>query len=283
MKKILMMAALCALAPTMAMATNCSQFYLDGQPPHITVPMEMNKEICYSQYSIGYNYSTKSALYTAQTLTKQNVLAAKKMERFDNFHDDPNLPVRYRVDESAYRGSMLDRGHLAPNKDFGDSQAQFESFSMANMVPQLHQHNAGIWLGIETAVRGMAMKYGQIQVVTGGVYAGTTRHLRDGIPVPNAMYKAVYIDNGRQAPMAAAYLSNNDASGSYRIISIDQLTSIIGIDVFPSGNEGIKAVPGKVYKPQQRNASSFKQADAATTVEEVGIDLAKKLLHSYLK
>ncbi|MNW68943.1 hypothetical protein D3C74_478420 [compost metagenome] len=83
--------------------------------------------------------------------------------------------------------------------------------------------------------------------------------------------------------MAAAYLSNNDASGSYRIISIDQLTSIIGIDVFPSGNEGIKAVPGKVYKPQQRNASSFKQADAATTVEEVGIDLAKKLLHSYLK
>ncbi|MBP4081756.1 DNA/RNA non-specific endonuclease [Aeromonas sp. MrichA-1] len=284
MKKSILLAAGLLLSSSMAFATDCPQFYLGGHAPKINVPIEMNKEICYSRYSIGYNYRSKSALYAAQTLTKKNVLEARSLDRFDSFHDDPNIPSQYRVDENDYRGSMLDRGHLAPNKDFGDPQSQYESFSMANMVPQLHKHNAGIWLGIETAVRGMAMKYGRIQVVTGGIYSGTTRKLRGGVPVPNAMYKAVYVENAnRNGAIAAAYVSNNDASGTYEIVSINQLTQMIGMDVFPSGQANVKSIAGNVYKPQnRRNNSQGNSADVMGAIGEIGTNYIKHALIKHI-
>lgn len=272
-----------SLLPSVAQATECGQFYLGGQAPKMAVPIEMNKEICYSQYAIGYHYNTKSALYAAQTLTKRNVLAARQLDRLDNFHDDPNIPSPYRVDEADYRGSMMDRGHLAPNKDFSDPQAQYESFSMANMVPQLHAHNAGIWLGIETAVRNMAVKHGKIQVVTGGVYTDSTRKIRNNIPVPSALYKAVYIDNGKQAPFAAAYVSKNDSSGSYQVVSINKLTTMIGMDVFPSANASVKAAAGDVFKPSK---SAYAKGNSGShevfnTLSDMGTQYIKKSLYKH--
>lgn len=54
--------------------------------------------------------------------------------------------------------SGFDRGHLSPNGDMPDRDSQAESFSLANMVAQVHANNAGIWADIESAVRQLALR-----------------------------------------------------------------------------------------------------------------------------
>lgn len=232
-----------------AAATSCPQHYLNGQEPNFRVPMHIDREICYSAYALGYHDATKSAFYSAEHLQAAAVRAAKSLAREDNFHPDEHIPVGQRAELASFRGSGLDRGHLSPNKDFGDRQAQYESFSLANMVPQIHANNAGIWGAIESATRYLALKEGDVYVVTGGLYDGATQKIKDNIPVPNALFKAVYLPKERQA---AAYISNNDLSGTYAVISVAALTQRTGFDVFPALSAAIKAQAAALPAPQKQ-------------------------------
>lgn len=235
-------------------ATSCPQHYFNGQEPKLTIPLQQDKEICYTAFATGYTYSTKTALYSAEHLTKKNVLAAKKLERDDTFHEDPNLPDFARAELADYKGSGFDRGHLAPNADMPTKDAQYESFSLANMVPQLHANNAGVfWSEIESTVRYMATQYGDVYVVTGGLYDSSTQKLKRRIPVPNAMYKGVYIPKTGEA---GVFISDNNASGEYKVVSVNQLKKISGIDAFPSLPAKAKNDAAEFPEVQQRNSKS---------------------------
>lgn len=250
MKTLLLVSGL--LLSGVAAASNCPQHYWAGQEPVFRVSMHLDREICYSAYAIGYHDASKSAFYSAEHLQASAVQAAKRLSREDNFHPDDHIPVGQRAELSSFRGSGLDRGHLSPNKDFGTRQAQYESFSLANMVPQLHANNAGVWEGIESATRDVTLKYGDSYVVTGGIYDRTTQTIKDRIPVPNALFKAVYLPKTRQA---AVYVSNNDASGSYDVISVASLTQRIGFDVFPALPAAVKTQVALLPAPQKTTAT----------------------------
>ena len=71
-----------------------------------------------------------------------------------------------------YRRSGYDRGHMTPSGDMPDEHAQQQTFSLANMVPQTAALNRGVWEGIESAVRDLAVRQGELYVVTGPVFAG---------------------------------------------------------------------------------------------------------------
>src|SRR3954453_6820452 len=75
-----------------------------------------------------------------------------------------------------------------------DGQAQQQSFSLANMVPQAPELNRGVWAGIETAVRDLALREGELYVVTGPAFHGQQLQSigPDGVLVPSATWKAVY-------------------------------------------------------------------------------------------
>ncbi len=236
-----------------AAATSCPQHYLNGQEPNFRVPMHIDREICYSAYALGYHDATKSAFYSAEHLQAGAVRAAKALEREDNFHPDEHIPSGRRAELASFRGSGFDKGHLSPNKDFGTRQTQYESFSLANMVPQLHANNAGIWGAIESSVRYITLKEGETYVVTGGLYDQTTQKIKDNIPVPNALFKAVYLPKEQQA---AVYVSNNDLSGTYEVISVAALTQRTGFDVFPALSASIKAQVAALPTPQKQKHST---------------------------
>lgn len=149
-------------------------------------------EICYSVYAIGYHDANKTAFYSAEHLLANNVKKTKEAEQEDNFHPDDHIPVGKRARLSGSATPGLDRGHLSPSAEMPFKQAQYESFSLANMVPELHSQNAGIWSESNPATRYAALREDDVFVVTGGIYDKTTQN-KGGIAVPNALFKAVYL------------------------------------------------------------------------------------------
>lgn len=210
-----------------AFASDCPQHYLDGTSPNAAV----SRELCYSEFAVGYSDSKNHAIYAAEHITKAELLQADQLIRKNTFHEEPRLPSNHRATLADYRHSGYDRGHLAPNADMPTHKAQYESFSLANMVPQLHSNNAGVWSQIERAVRSSAMQYGDVYAVTGAIYGPTPAMLNHHIPVPVSMFKAIYIPATQQDTV---YISDNDDSGTYRTAKVAELQALAGFNVFPS-------------------------------------------------
>lgn len=91
-----------------------------------------------------------------------------KLSRKDSFHPESALPAQDRAELSNYARLGYDRGLMSPNADFANRSAQAQSFSLANMVLQVHANNAGI----EGAARQLATSKGELYVVSGPVSIG---------------------------------------------------------------------------------------------------------------
>jgi endonuclease G len=225
---------------SVAASTGCPQFFLQGDAPALINPKLGSKtlEICYSAFAVLHSGITRTPLWAAEHLTREGLKAAVATERKDTFHEEARLPPDERADLDDYARSGFDRGHLAPAADMPDEQAQHESFSLANMIPQDPQSNRGLWSGIESAVRGLARKSGNLYVVSGPIFQGATlKRLRGRVLVPTHIFKAVYDPKRKQA---AVYLVENGDSDQWRSVSIAELQQITGIDPFPRLARSIK-------------------------------------------
>lgn len=240
------------LTASSVFATNCPEFYLHGQEPALSVHLQheqpLTQELCHSSFATVYSDSMRIAFYSAEHLTAASVAAAKKLRRDNLFHEDPNLPDVVSADLADYKDSGFDSGHLASDADMPTTRAQYESFSLANMVPQNPTNNSGIWNKIERATRRVATTFDDIYVVTGGVYNSSTNKLKNRIPVPNALFKAIYIPRTGDA---GVYISDNNASGEYKIISLEQLKERTGIDVFPDLPNKVKQLAAELPEAQR--------------------------------
>ena len=152
---------------------------------------------------------TRSALWSAEHLTRQVIDDAKNLPRENNFHPDEHLSYGERAELSDFRGSGKDRGHLTPSGDQGIASAQYETFSLANMIPQDPDNNRHIWAAIESATRALTKHEGELYVVTGPVYLGDRLERVGNVLVPTHIFKAIYSPKQRGA---AAYLIENKAN-----------------------------------------------------------------------
>lgn len=104
---------------------------------------------------------------------------------------------------TMYARSGYDRGHMSPNADFAtcsaQAQAQAQSFSLANLVPQMHANNAGIWAGIEGAARQLATSEGELYVVSGPAFIGSDIKQVGNVLVPTHLWKVLYSPAQRKA------------------------------------------------------------------------------------
>lgn len=189
-------------------------------------------------YIVDFDRTASVANWVAYELTRSESMGS--FGRSDDFREDPRVPGS--PDETDYRGSGYDRGHLKPAADSKSTAAEMSSsFLMTNMAPQTPRLNRGIWKGLEDDVRTWAQEYGRVYVLTGPSDEAAGR-LASGIEVPAHFWKAVLRFSPDTA--AVAYWLPNATTIAGTIddhrISIDALEAKLNLDLFaelPDGTE----------------------------------------------
>jgi endonuclease G, mitochondrial len=119
---------------------------------------------------------------------------------------------------------------MSPSGDMPTSEAREESFTLANIVPQNRDLNEHLWAGIESAVRGLAQRYGAVYVVNGPMFdRAAPPRLHARVAVPSAIYKAVLVPGVG----AAACLAPKAPGHRYETLSVDELIQRAELDPFP--------------------------------------------------
>ena len=236
-------------------AASCPVHYLDGRPPEIQNQKlaASTRELCYGVFGVVHSGVTRTPLWSAEYVRADNLERAQGLDRDDKFHAEPRLPRGQRAELADYARSGFDRGHLAPNADMPDRRTQRESFSLANMVPQDRDHNRKIWAPIEGAVRTMAKKEGELYVITGPAFLGTSLKKVGNVIVPTHLYKVVYSPRQR---LGAAWFTENRADAPINVVPVAELERIVGIELLPSlstqQKEHMLRLP-KVRQPKKRS------------------------------
>ncbi len=213
--------------------SKCSQSFYGGVYPEFTNPKLSNntQALCMDGFAVMYSGVSRTPLWSAEYLDRKRLQQAKEIDREDSFHEESRLPKSMRAKLSDYSGSGYDRGHLAPNGNMANRSQQYDSFSLANIAPQSPRNNRYIWRNIESATRYLTQQYGEVYTVTGVAFTDKkTKQLADRVLVPSHFFKAVYIPASNQA---GVYYAPNDESERIEVISLDELTTKIGIDVLP--------------------------------------------------
>jgi endonuclease G len=242
------------LTPGIASARSvaCPQFFADGQSPAL-LNSKLDRRttfLCNDAYAVLASGVTHGALWSAEHLTADSLAVARDTPRRGRFHADNRLPFSDQAQLSDYRRSGYDRGHMTPSGDMPGYHAQQQSFSLANMVPQAGPLNRGVWEGIESAVRDLAVHEGQLYVVTGAVFQGSEiQSIGDNsVLVPTQTWKAVYDPS---VGAAGAYICTNTDTPACSTTSIAQLTAITDIDPFPALSERAKQADPQLPRPSK--------------------------------
>ena len=217
----------------------CTQNYYQGEAPNFTNQALANNshELCFDGFTVMYSGITRTPLWSAQHLTRDRLARAMKLDRQNNFHEETQLPSEERATLEDYKGSGFDRGHMSPNGDMGSRAQQFNSFSLANIVPQNSYNNQNPWRLLEEATRALVMQEGEAYVITGAAFRGKSIRKIGNVLVPTDIFKVVYFPK-RQA--AGVYFSPNDASGQVNVISLAELNQDVGLDLLPSLPDSVK-------------------------------------------
>jgi len=253
--------AACLTTPVWA-ATQCPEQFAAGVAPTITnVKLTpRTQEVCFESYVVLHSGISRTPLYSAEHLTRANVEAAKTLSRRDSFHPESSLPTQDRAELSDYSRSGYDRGHMSPNGDMPNRSAQAESFSLANMVPQVHANNAGIWAGIEGAARQLALSEGEVYVVSGPAFIGSNVQRIGNVLVPTHLWKVLYSPAQQRA---GAYVITNDDTRTYSSVTVSDLEKMIGVSLLPGLSQKIRDSGMELPKPTSQHGGKRHKSQAA--------------------
>ena len=216
-------------------STCLNQFYRDEPPILTKESLKKNSSpLCFNGFNVMYSGVSKTPLWTAEYLSPSRL--SQKIKREDSFHEEERLSSGHRAVLSDYRGSGYDRGHMSPNADMPTKESQFDSFSLANMVPQAPKNNQQVWRELEEATRAMVTKQkNDVYIVTGPLFSGKKlKTIGNGVIVPTAVYKAIYIP---KHGVIGAYYAPNDNSLQVKVVSVCYLEEQLGINLFPQLTE----------------------------------------------
>ncbi len=232
---------LLSLAAAQAWAGSCTSAdngqYLGGRKPVLDndALTESTIALCYRDYNLYASTVTGGNLWSAQRLTRAKVEGAESISRISmRFFKEDGLDTSH----DSYTNSGYDRGHMMPAGDASTTTAQRETFSVANIVPQVGTLNRGPWAKIESIVRMLATSYGEVYVVTGPDFEDLSTTLDSGrVVVPTQTWKAVYVPD---AGVAGAYWCQNRETSACQVISIAQLQRTALVDPFPDLGAGLR-------------------------------------------
>ncbi len=241
-----------------AQSDTCAQhFAADATPQFINQKLAIRTvQLCYDHFSVMHSGISRTPIWSAQHLTAKQIRSSKNIKRNSSFHAEARLPRSDRAELRDYARSGFDRGHMAPAGDMPDRRSQYQSFSLANMVPQNANNNQILWAAIEEVTRRHASYRGELYVITGPIFEGSSlQRLNSRVLVPTYLYKAVY-DPATGA--AAAYVAPNAKNAEYQTVSIAVLEKRIGIRLFPSMTLEEKANKLRLPAPKLRSRNQNK-------------------------
>lgn len=126
----------------------------------------------YGTFVMSYDGRLRSARWVAEKLTKESLTA--NVQRRNNFRPDRRIPTEFRAELSDYRGSGLDRGHLAPSGNHLLSRdVNSATFFLTNMSPQVGVgFNRAYWRRLEQSIRDRAKQDSveELYVFTGPLF-----------------------------------------------------------------------------------------------------------------
>lgn len=196
-------------------------------------------------YSVEWNDAKKSQRWSCYQMYKSNLV--QKVSRYksktNQYPKDPQIPAEYAFDADPYWSSGYDHGHICPSEDRRSSfDANYQTFYMSNMQPQLNGFNAGVWLHMENAVREWAKKNNYkfcdtLYVCKGGTIDHPTNYTKTGkgLLVPKYFFMAVLrVKNGQYNAIGfwVEHNANNDSHLAKYAVSIKELEEKTGIDFF---------------------------------------------------
>ena len=223
-------------------AAPCPQFFADGIAPMV----EVDQQICFTGFSVGYRASWGEPVWSAEELTPDSVKAGEADKRNGEFHKCDELPADEQISPDVYRDSGFDLGHMTPAGDRGADKP--ETFGTCNMVPQRPELNRIVWDGLETSLRDLATTGDTLYVVTGPEVDITPQTLGGKIMVPSSTWKAVY-DVTKDA--AGAWTCTNVSTPVCHQETIEALGEQIGFDPMPGASSVMKSQPFVLPTPNK--------------------------------
>lgn len=193
-------------------------------------------------YEVGYDEVEHVPRWSAyKVMPHKGVHAARP----SGFRSDGRTYSKVRSE--VYTHSGYDRGHMAPNYAMAVCHgvaAQYASFLMTNVVPQLHGLNAGLWKDIELRIaQRYTERYGEVWVVNGPIFSRTeaARYIGPAdtrVRVPDAFWMVLMTRTPEGRIRSVAFLIPHreiwrDLDLSRYLVSIDEIERLSGLDLFP--------------------------------------------------
>lgn len=150
-------------------------------------------DLAFSTYHVTYDYSLGIPVYISYDVSSRDLGPVKRKSSW-SFRQDTRLP-KPRVKSSDYTNSGYQRGHMCPAASRSASvKAMKETFSMANVAPQVPTLNVGAWLKMENRERDLCKSMHRVHVRIAPVFTHevTAKIARGRVAVPHGFIKVIY-------------------------------------------------------------------------------------------
>lgn len=156
---------------------------------------------------------------------------------------------------------------MSPSGGAATIQAQEQTFTLANVVPQTAALSEGIWTGVEMAH-------------TGPAFHDSTRGIGHDVLVPSSTWKAVYdpVSAG-----AGVYVCKNNDTLTCAIVSVAALIHAVGIDPFSSLPADMKARAMGLPEPESSPYRARESQSYQNRLERQGIRLGLHALKQIME
>lgn len=171
----------------------------------------------YTEYSACYSNDLNRSVYSIENLTLAHIKKASTLIRKNSFHEDLILKTNIIIN---FIGSYYDKGHLAPCGNMSTAKAQYESFSMVNMIPQYYSNNRGNWKKLENDERNLTLSMGKLTVVS-GTY-GSNGNLKTS-DIPKHVFKIF-----KSGTFVKVYVIDNNGTQDINETNITELSKASG-------------------------------------------------------
>ncbi|MGP1415564.1 MAG: DNA/RNA non-specific endonuclease [Treponema sp.] len=216
-------------------------------------PIDINNVYEYQAFNLEFSPADKQARWVGYFITRERLESSKIKRKGFSFTEDKKIKEG-SANDSDYKRSGYDRGHLVPARDMAFSKETLkESFLFSNISPQLPKFNRGKWAELESYVRNMAKKHEALYVITGPIFDETDEKIgMNAVSVPSYFFKALLFYTSSKVEAIGFIMPNQKLNERIEAFacSIDMLEFFVDIDVFASLPDEIEEMVEKSYSKE---------------------------------